>query len=70
VFRELKQLVDKSGYTTLSAILGAVLVEARGRASTSHTLTRQPNVRGLFTGPSAEACATLSMPRASPEATT
>ena len=28
IIRELKQLADKAGYTTLSAILGAALVEA------------------------------------------
>jgi hypothetical protein len=28
IIRELKQLADKSGYRTLSAILGAALVEA------------------------------------------
>ena len=28
IIRELQQLADKAGYTTLSAILGAALVEA------------------------------------------
>jgi hypothetical protein len=35
IIRELKQLADKAGYTTLSAILGAALVEAHAQSSDS-----------------------------------
>jgi hypothetical protein len=33
IIRELKQLADKAGYTTLSAILGAALVEAHAQST-------------------------------------
>ena len=33
IIRELKQLADKTGYKTLSAILGAALVEAHIQSS-------------------------------------